>query len=69
MPYSEERIPIVIINWFNELSEPRCSVGAISDKYTGTMAVEPPTANPITKRPNTSIGIEGANAKINAPTI
>ena len=26
-------------------------------------------AFPITKRPNTSIGIEGANAKINAPTI
>ena len=33
------------------------------------MAVEPPTASPIIKRPITNTGIEGANAKIKAPMI
>src|SRR5699024_6787671 len=60
----EGKRPSVIINWFKELNEPRCSVGGISDKYTGSIAVGPPTANPITSLPITNSGIDGAKAKI-----
>src|SRR5699024_2146535 len=63
-----DKIPIVIINWFSELRDPRDSVGAISDRYTGTIAVEPPTAKPIINLPMTSVDIFGAAANINAPT-
>ena len=59
-------MPIVIISWFNEPNEPRSSVGANSDKYTGTVAIEP-QARPMTIRPRTNIVTLGAIAKINAP--
>jgi hypothetical protein len=63
------RMPSTIISWFSDETAPRISVGAISDRYSGTTSAADPTARPITKRAAISTPVLGAVAATSAPTV
>ena len=59
----------MIISWFNEEIAPRISVGATSERYSGTVRAAAPTARPITNRKKISTPALGDSAAPMAPTV
>ena len=60
--------PVTIISWSTATRLPRCSLGADSERYTGTVVEAPPTASPRTKRAMYISQMFGARAQPTAPT-
>ena len=65
---TEISYPIVIIATLNVISFPRISVGAISDKYNGTIYAATPTPIPTKMRPTIKIQMYGARAIVTDPS-
>ena len=63
------RMPTVIMSWLSDVIEPRISVGASSERYSGTTSAEQPTARPSTNRAASSTPTVGASADTSAPTV
>ncbi len=62
-------MPLTTISWLSEDTAPRTSVGAISDRYSGTTSAAEPTPKPITMRAAIRTATVGANAARSDPAV
>ncbi len=68
-PMYASRMPIVIISWKMQISEPRRAMGAISAIYNGAATEMAPTPIPTISSPIRSTSSDGAIALTNAPKV